>query len=547
VDSESRQPSWIHRTIRLAALPLEALVSRRGLPVVFLLLAALLVLSGWLRPPLSPDLRALHLSLGLVPSAAVDPDALLHGARPVPVDSAGVLLLAILGIGVLFVVVRPRNLSMVAGLLLAGGIVANAAVAINAPALIERLDWEFEQRQQMVQVLNATPGKQPLTTTRNGRTSVLLGAPSADEQRGDLKRGWVYLLYGRWLILWAAFGLLLSTSGSLMRRMRWLAGWSLAGVGLALIVCWPRLQAEYYWRQAQRAEGRCNLAAAREALAKAVEYCPAFASMERTWLLTGKLDYLEGGSTAQATVFRAYQLTRERSGPRSVAYREDLPWLIARTADYRKGLATPPVGFDLVGNPPTESTDAGVLDYSEGMEGARGRFQRVHHYARKTEPHEARSLMEGLMHSPARIEPAVRRQTARLWIDLGLDDYLRAPTLTDGGLDYSRRQRAFAAARDAWLRATQHFPSRPDGVLYLGLLDAEMHPDWPEAVTAAWEPLLPELADRSLQADMLATLGEIYLRAGDPATARRFFAESFDRLNLPRKKNYRAQRGLGGL
>jgi hypothetical protein len=341
VDSESRQPSLLHRTIRLAALPLEALVSRRGLPVVFLLLAALLVRSGWLRPPLSPDLRALHLSLGLVPSAAVDPDALLHGARPIPVDSAGVLLLAILGIGLVFVLVRPRNMSMVAGLLLAGGIVANAAIATNACALIERLDWEFEQRQQMVQVLNATPGKQPLTTTRNGRTSVLLGAPSADEQRGDLKRGWVYLLYGRWLILWAALGLLLSTSGSLMHRMRWLAGWSLAGVGLALVVCWPRLQAEYYWQQARRAEGRCNLAAAREALANAEKLCPAFSSMERAWSLTGKLDYLEGRCTAQATVFRAYQLTRERSGPRSVAYREDLPWLIARTADYRKGLATP--------------------------------------------------------------------------------------------------------------------------------------------------------------------------------------------------------------
>jgi hypothetical protein len=107
------------------------------------------------------------------------------------------------------------------------------------------MDWEYEQRQQMVSVLYATQGEQPLTTTRNGRTSALVGAPSADEQRGDPIRGRVYLFYGRWLILWTGLGLLFSTPGSAARRLGLLSAW--LGLGSALSeVSWKGSMSRYW-------------------------------------------------------------------------------------------------------------------------------------------------------------------------------------------------------------------------------------------------------------------------------------------------------------
>ena len=43
--------------------------------------------------------------------------------------------------------------------------------------------------------------------------------------------------------------------------------------------------------------------------------------------------------------------------------------------------------------------------------------------------------------------------------------------------------------------------------------------------------MLTGLADRSLHADVLATLGDVYMRAGQMAVARRWYARSFDLVN----------------
>jgi hypothetical protein len=142
-------------------------------------------------------------------------------------------------------------------------------------------------------------------------------------------------------------GILLGTPGALRRRAACLALWGGLGLLAAADVCAGRLRAEWYWAEAKRQEAQCHITAARAALERAVALCPDFESMERTWLLTGKLDFRQARRTPQERFFRAYQLGRDKTRPRAVAYHQDLPWLVARTQDYREGLEPMLAGYDL--------------------------------------------------------------------------------------------------------------------------------------------------------------------------------------------------------
>src|SRR5437016_1362947 len=90
----------VRRLVDAITRAFEVVLSRRGLPVSFLALAAILARGGWIRPPLSPDISALHLPLGIDGLSSADGESILHGPRPIPVDSAGVVLLAVIGVGV---------------------------------------------------------------------------------------------------------------------------------------------------------------------------------------------------------------------------------------------------------------------------------------------------------------------------------------------------------------------------------------------------------------------------------------------------------------
>ena len=144
-----------------------------------------------------------------------------RGPRTAPADSVGVILAGLIGLAAVFLLVWPHHLGKTAGLLLAAAVAANAAVAFNHPALIEHLDHEYEQRQQMSRTLMMTD-EDVMTMPTNGRVG-MRAAPAADQQRGDLDRGWLYLLNGRWLAVWAAAGVVFAGAA------RWAGGWA----------CWP--------------------------------------------------------------------------------------------------------------------------------------------------------------------------------------------------------------------------------------------------------------------------------------------------------------------
>src|SRR3979411_2302448 len=81
-----RLQAWVARMLRLPfeclAAGAEVPVSRRGVPLLFLAFAVVLATAGWLRPPLSPDIRGIHLPLRIETTEGTTPEGLLHVIHP---------------------------------------------------------------------------------------------------------------------------------------------------------------------------------------------------------------------------------------------------------------------------------------------------------------------------------------------------------------------------------------------------------------------------------------------------------------------------------
>jgi Tfp pilus assembly protein PilF len=122
-----------------------------------------------------------------------------------------------------------------------------------------------------------------------------------------------------------------------------------------------------------------------------------------------------------------------------------------------------------------------------------------------------------------------------------------ASLFTEAGLDAYRRDQ-LAAAEDAWRKACQAAPARADSMAGIAMLrarsDSQAAADLAQAEVA---PLMARLADRPLRADILTALGHSYFGAGDFMQARKCFAQSLAAFSLPKRINYGAQKGLGGL
>ena len=447
----------VRRSLAVVSAGTEFLISRRGLQILFMIGGMVLAVAGWLRPPLSPDIRAIYIPLGLCNTAGSAPEEILYGPRRLGLDRLGVLLLGLLGAGLGVALWRPQRFDTVLGAVLCAAIAANAAVCCNHPGLIELIDIELEQRQQIVEIENSrTLAERSMAVYDNGRID-LLALPSADEQRGDLERGWMYMVYGWWLIPWTIAGILLTGRGSLPRRLAHIGRWAFLGIFLACAVCNRRLCAEHDWNQARRLEGQCDYAAAQKALSRAVALFPEFERMERTWLLAGKLDYCQKRSTPESRFFLAYQLARDKNRPRAIAYREDLPWWIKRRPDFREGLTTAPATLYptlLNGGVNGDVTGQGYIDPSEPQLAVP--LLEVNHETEELPG--AAALMEGLL-ADENPNPALQHQAARLWTMVGLDAHGRSMVSKNVEPVNFEESRGLAAARDAWVRASRLRPA----------------------------------------------------------------------------------------
>src|SRR5262245_27092322 len=119
--------------IEVARVVLEAMVARRGLVLLFVGVAMLMALSGWLRPPLSPDLRAQHIPLSVLTRTIPEADQILSVPRNARWDSIGGILLGFLTVGGMITLVWPRGLFVLAAILLWLSLVANMVLCLNYP------------------------------------------------------------------------------------------------------------------------------------------------------------------------------------------------------------------------------------------------------------------------------------------------------------------------------------------------------------------------------------------------------------------------------
>jgi hypothetical protein len=514
---------------RLLTFAIEAMMSPSGLVVLFAAVAAGLAVTGWLRPTLTKDISGLHIPLGVWQTQSPPPEQLLYGPRHVALDSAGVFVLGLLAVGLVLALLQPRRLGLAAGLLLCGTIAANAAIAVNHPALIELLDNEYEQRQQMVGVLGMT--EENIMTGKNNCRTNIAALPVGDQQRGDLGRGWNYLLHGQWLVVWACLGVLLGGPGPLRRRLMALSIWGSAGVGLAVVFCAPRLHAECRWLQAKRWESEGHRQAARQSLQGALAICPELERLQRTWLLQGKLDFAAGQETAQERFYRAYQLARDKALPRNVTAAQDLSWTITDPHQQPlRLLALNPVPGAPIPNPLADT--AATPDADERLDSREDRFVQEYRASRDRDCRQAIALMADLR-ADGVAAAALRAQAARLWSDLALNQYHQKTSLT--------------MTFDAWQRAAAVDPLRRDCAFYVGTLQARIDRDGPERVRSELQPILGDLGDQVLNAEILNTLADAFFEAGWIGEARRLYAKSYDVFCLPKSINFRAQRRLGGL
>jgi len=532
----------------LAALPGllslvgELAVSRRGLSLGFLLVAAFFIRSGWLHPALSADLRAVHIPLGLGNPVVATPEELLSPPHAFRWDSIGVVLFAVTGLGIFLVLWRPRWLGIAAGLLISAAIAANAMIAFNDPVLVERLDSQYEQRQLLVSV-RAPVTEDVLVGFANGRIGPT-GVPTGDEQRGDLGRGLVYLGYGRWLLAWGILGCLAGSAGPISRRLALTGVWTLLGFVLTCFVCYARLTAEYHWVQAKACESRGDLEMARHKLDQALQDLPTLKQLERTWLLAGKLDWQLSRHSAAARFFEVFQLSRNKERPRAVTFDEDLPWVIKGVPDYRQGVAQRSAGL-LMTQPPGR---VGVLDFLEPLSPSQGPAARSYKQLHDGQLRAAAELFGDLRSGcPPEMEPLVRNQQARIWAELAIAELQQTAVYLEGTFNYLPQDRHLTSSREAWRRAMTLAPERMDGPFCLAAIQARIDREHPAEVAAELERILKIIADPILRADLLSSLADVYFEAGRLQDARKLYAKAYDSFSLPKNVNNRAQKGLGGL
>ncbi len=443
---------------------LTLLLSRRGLCLGFLAVMALLTNMGWLRPPLSDDIRNFHLPLLGCAAQGLTASAVLYRPRAFICLSPGALMLVLIAVGAIVVWRKPERFQVAAGLLLCGVLGCLASIVFNHPELVEQLDRQHEQRRQLVSLMGSTAAP-PVRITDTPRVE-----QAADEAPpGALLQSLVYLRTHGLLALWLpVLACLLSTKGPLHRRLGYLGLWCLAGVLFAGGVSSRRLSAEWQWEQAVQADRRGAVEAAERHARAALERFPELARLERTWALLGKLDYRQGRSSPAARCFCAFQM----------AHNKKLRQAIGEIDDLMRELGT-------------------------------------------------RDSALSTQHS------ALRSLLADLESELGFNLF---------------HQEHFQGAENAWCRALERDPAQVFRRLFVATLRARVDHDDPEAIAAVVDPLLDRLTgDRTLRAALLAMLGDSYFRAGQFSKARARYEESMDTYNLPKRVNYRAQRGLVGM
>jgi hypothetical protein len=269
---------------------------------------------------------------------------------------------------------------------------------------------------------------------------------------------------------------------------------------------------------------------------------PELEQLQRTWMLTGKLDYAEGRASLRERFFRAAQMASRRDWVAVLTARTAELAPITSAADDHLTLSAFPESYataDLL-----EATLTSALD--EGPLGS-ALPSNVYMDGSKLEMRRAVATSGALVAEAQGAHRALHVQATELWTNVALENTLWGPVFPDAGRYGYWPPQHQGAAMDAWRRAAQLAPRRADVAFGLAAGRARQQPGRPELVEAELTRALPWLADEVLRADLRITLGHAAFGAGALDRARWQYMRSLDDFNLPKLINVRGQKAAGGL
>mgnify|MGYP001827469088 CR=1 FL=1 len=219
-------------------------------------------------------------------------------------------------------------------------------------------------------------------------------------------------------------------------------------------------------------------------------------------------------------------------------------WQLTHQADYRNAreqLAQAIECFPALADLQRTWYLAGKLDFHDRRESVQLLFYRAFQLWQQNAVNEAADLLVPQMRRPDS-PAAVGTLAAEIRTQLGVTRFLDAAGQVVGDQRSMARSSAAAAA---WKSALQVDPRRADCLLYLTLSYAWSGRDR-DLVDQTTGQLLERIADRTVRADLLNCLGDVFFRAGNFAAARRAYNDSREQFDLPKDMNFRARRGLLG-
>lgn len=286
-----------------------AALSNRGLAIITLLGCAWLCISPWFRPAMSRDFRGVHIPWSTLAGQPFFPPYSADVPRPWLWSSVGAAVLVAIAVAIFLVLARHKNIAIAFGIVLAASIPAVAAALWNHPGLMEFFESEVRQRTVLREVFRQQSedllvGTSPDRLVVHGKKNT----PTAyHREMHPLVLPLRYSLYGPWLVLVAALGVLLATEGELRRRLLHGTQWAALGLLLAVAATWPRWVAEYHLARATSLENANRLAEAEQAVQRAGDAMPTLTYGRRYQLISGRLAYRQGIRDERTAFFIGHQ------------------------------------------------------------------------------------------------------------------------------------------------------------------------------------------------------------------------------------------------
>jgi tetratricopeptide (TPR) repeat protein len=303
-----------------------AALSNRGLALVFLAASVVLITGPWLRSSVSRDFRGVHIPWNDATGRFL-PEYVVEAPREWRVDSIATPLLAIVAVGVVVVLLKPKWNSHVFGLLLALSIPALAVTLWNHPGLFEFFESEIRGRAMVRSVF-----RQVNDDLMSVRAPDRLQSFGGQLERRDLLEPqhpmltpFQYWMYGGWLVAAAFVATMITRRDSWPGRFAYAAYWTGAGVLLAAAATWPRWVAEYHWARAENLEAVNQLEDAEHQIDQALRTMPDLAATRRYWLAKGRLGYRQRETGEHVSFFLAHQYLRANELDRARAELD--PWI----------------------------------------------------------------------------------------------------------------------------------------------------------------------------------------------------------------------------